>query len=474
MGGSRVIGFWSSAVPSRKTHVLVATAEPGLLRALEGALAGCECEVVTVSTSQELMERVERDDFDLALVDSDLAAVTESSLVGALAARSSGLKLVAIVGAGDVARGIQAVRHGAFDFLRKPIDASEVRYVVGKGMASSSRFEEEPPASSFAAATPILGHSSAIRKLKSAIKQVASGTATVLIRGESGTGKELVARQLHDQSTRARGPFVKVHCGALPDNLLESELFGYERGAFTGAVARKPGRVELAAGGTLFLDEIGDITPVFQLKLLRLLQDREYELLGSTETCKADVRFITATHRDLESMVAKGEFRADLFYRLNVVSIVTPALRDRLEDLESLAIHLCHAAAVSNGRRPIDFDVAALDLLKRQKWPGNVRQLQHFIERLVVLSSGPRISEKDVQSEIARLPGAIGLAAAMGEGPHVPKDSSLVELRAAIRKAERRALEKAILHTNGNRDAMARVLGISRRALFYKLREHGM
>jgi two-component system response regulator AtoC len=173
-------------------------------------------------------------------------------------------------------------------------------------------------------------------------------------------------------------------------------------------------------------------------------------------------------------MVAKGEFRADLFYRLNVVSIVTPTLRERLEDLEPLALHLCRAAALANGRRPVDFDVAALDLLKRQPWPGNVRQLQHFIERLVVLASGPRISEKDVASEFARHPGAIGLAAAMGDGELVPKESSLVELRTAIRKAERRALEKAILHTNGNRDAMARVLGISRRALFYKLREHGM
>ncbi len=459
---------------SHKTHVLVAAAEPSLVRALESALEGCDCEVAVVSASQDLMDRVERDDFDLALVDSELAAVTGSSLLGALAARSSGIKLVAIVHASEVARGIQAVRNGAFDFLRKPIDASEVRYVLSKAIASSGRIEEEPPVSSFAATMPIIGHSAAVRKLKSAIKQVASGTATVLIRGESGTGKELVARQLHEQSSRARGPFIKVHCGALPDNLLESELFGYERGAFTGAVTRKPGRVELAAGGTLFLDEIGDITPVFQLKLLRLLQDREYELLGSTETCKADVRFITATHRDLEAMVAKGEFRADLFYRLNVVTLATPTLRERLEDLEPLAIHLCHVAAVANARRPVDFDVAALDLLKRQKWPGNVRQLQHFIERLVVLSSGPRISEKDVESELARHPGAIGLAAAMGEGPHVPKDSSLVELRAAIRKAERRALEKAVAHTNGNRDAMARVLGISRRALFYKLREHGM
>src|SRR5262245_30738252 len=287
------------------------------------------------------MDRVERDDFDLALVDSDLAAVTESNLLGALAARSSGLKLVTIVAVGDVTRGIQAVRNGAFDFLRKPIDASEVRYVVSKAVASSGRVEEEPPASSFAAATPIIGHSSAVRKLKSAIKQVASGTATVLIRGESGTGKELVARQLHEQSSRARGPFVKVHCGALPDNLLESELFGYEKGAFTGATAKKPGRVELAEGGTLFLDEIGDITSVVQVKLLRVLQDREFEPLGGTRTLKADVRFVAATHRDLPVLVAKGEFREDLFYRLNVVSFWVPSLRARPNDIEQLVVHFC-------------------------------------------------------------------------------------------------------------------------------------
>jgi len=298
----------------------------------------------------------------------------------------------------------------------------------------------------------------------------------VLVRGESGSGKELVARRIHDESPRARGPFVKVHCGALPDNLLESELFGYEKGAFTGATARKPGRVELAEGGTLFLDEIGDITAAVQVKLLRVLQDREYEALGGTRTMKADVRFVAATHRDLEQLVTKGDFRQDLFYRLNVVSLWVPPLRARPGDIEALAVHFCRTVAASNGRGSIGLDVAALDLLKKQAWPGNVRELQNFVERLVVLASGPRISAGDVERELKRPTGTMGFALASGYVP-VPaakEESSVIELGAAVEKAERRALEKALKSANGNRAVAARLLGISVRSLYYKLEQHGI
>src|ERR1700687_1658062 len=216
------------------------------------------------------------------------------------------------------------------------------------------------------------------------IRRASGGNATVLIRGESGTGKELAARMIHRQSARATGPLIKVQCAALPESLLESELFGYEKGAFTGAACRKPGRVELAQGGTLFLDEIGDLTPMVQVKLLRLLQDREFEPLGGTRSRQADVRFIAATHRDLEAMMAKGEFREDLFYRLNVIPIWLPPLRARPEDAGLLARHFCAVFSAHHQKPETSLDPTALGALRAQKWPGNVRQLQNFIERLVI------------------------------------------------------------------------------------------
>jgi two-component system response regulator AtoC len=318
----------------------------------------------------------------------------------------------------------------------------------------------------------MIGASSAIAELERTIARVAGSIATVLVRGETGCGKDLVARRLHERSPRARGPFVKVHCSALPDNLLESELFGYEKGAFTGATARKPGRVELAQGGTLFLDEIGDITPALQVKLLRVLQDREFESLGGTRTQRADVRFVAATHRDLESLAAKGEFREDLFYRLNVVSLWVPPLRARPDDIEPLALHFCRSLAAANGKGSLSFDVQALDLLKKQAWPGNVRQLQNLIERLVVLSSGPRIAAIDVERELKRQTGTMGFAVASGYVPPLSKESSVQDLNAALRQAERRALEKALKSAKGNRAVAARLLGISVRTLYYKLEEH--
>jgi two-component system, NtrC family, response regulator AtoC len=383
--------------------------------------------------------------------------------------------VLAVAPGGQARLGLQAARSGAADFVRYPLDSEELGYVVGKVLTGLARSADEPPASR------LLGHGSqmiagapAMNVLLSMLRRAANGTATVLVRGESGSGKELVARQVHDWSPRSAGPFVKVHCGALPDNLLESELFGYERGAFTGATARKPGRVDLAEGGTLFLDEIGDITPAVQLKLLRLLQERQFERLGGTETLTADVRFVAATHRDLEARVNKGEFREDLFYRLNVVSLWVPPLRERASDIEALALHFCDVASRANGRAAAMLDADALDLLRSQPWPGNVRQLQNFIERLVVLSENPRISKREVAAQLATLatPG-LSLAAVGGfNAAESAPQSTVQELEEAVRKAEKRALEKALKSAHGNRSVAARLLGISRRTLYNKLEEH--
>jgi two-component system response regulator AtoC len=245
---------------------------------------------------------------------------------------------------------------------------------------------------------------------------------------------------------------------------LESELFGYERGAFTGAHARKPGRVELAEHGTLFLDEIGEISPSVQVKLLRLLQDREYERLGGTKTLAADVRFVTATHRNLEQMVRRGSFREDLYYRLNVVRVDLPPLRERRDDIEQLARHFCRQASAQTGR-PVTLSDDAMSRIVKADWRGNVRELQNFVERLVVLAEGRVVSEQDVRLEQER---ALGLAG--GSDPGL--ESSVRSLDAALRRAERQALEKALKKAGGNRALAARILGVSRRALFYKLREH--
>jgi len=330
-----------------------------------------------------------------------------------------------------------------------------------------------------ASTPPLIGDSKAMRQIHAIVKRAAPTSATVLVRGESGTGKELIARLIHDQGPRRDLPLVTLNCGALPDALLESELFGYERGAFTGAFADKPGRVELAQGGTLFLDEIGDVTPALQVKLLRLLQEREFERLGGKHTLRADVRFLAATHRDLESMIKAGEFREDLFYRLNVVTIWVPPLRARRTEIPALAQHFCAVLSAASGRSDMQLAPDAIELLRAQRWPGNVRQLQNFVERLVVLSDGPQIDVADVQRELQQQTVTFSTQTT-GSAGIPPRDGALrsperqqPSLEQELREAERQALRRALERTNGNRTHAARVLGVSRATLYKKLHEHG-
>jgi two-component system response regulator AtoC len=322
----------------------------------------------------------------------------------------------------------------------------------------------------------VIGRSTSMQELQALIQKAATGSATVLIRGESGTGKEIAARAIHQRGPRRDMPFVKIQCGALPDSLLESELFGYERGAFTGATTRKLGRVEMAQGGTLFLDEIGDITPAMQVKLLRLLQDREFERLGGTTTLKVDVRFIAATHRDLESLMKAGEFREDIFYRLAVIPIWIAPLRTRREDIEELARHFCQKFAIIHGRPGLEMTERALKLLRRQRWPGNVRQLQNFVERLVVLADGAVIDEADILREPASPPAfatqTTSTGAALVHPQQMPDNGKALERRR--REAERKALLQALDRAQGNRTVAARMLGVSRRTLYNLLEAHGV
>jgi two-component system response regulator AtoC len=443
------------------THtLLVADLESTTAPFLQQLLEPEGVRVVHLRDSRALVQTLQTEEVDAIFIAHGMAN-QEPSWVATLTQRFPDIPLVVMLpGASrdEVGRWVSA---GAADFVRLPIDAEEALFTVKKLRFLSKQEAHEQSS----LPSGVVVQSAAMRDVFALVARVAPGASTVMIRGESGTGKEVVARRIHEQSRRKAAPFVKVHCAALPEQILESEVFGYERGAFTGASARKPGRVELAEGGTLFLDEIGDISPAVQVKLLRLLQDREYERLGGTQTLKADVRFLSATHRNLEKMVKTREFREDLYYRLNVVRLVLPPLRDRREDIAPMARHFCAVANAANDKQR-SFDDEALAVVEASAWRGNVRQLQNFVERLVVLGEHPRITQSEVRSELSREEGTLS--------DENSNDMSVIELDAAVRAAERRALEKALRKAAGNRALAAHLLGVSRRTLFYKLRVHGI
>jgi two-component system, NtrC family, response regulator AtoC len=383
---------------------------------------------------------------------------------------------VRIVLAGASARGgIDAMRAGAADAVCEPIDEAELCYLVRRALAKN---EPCPEPHAPEAAASLLGTSPAMERVRALIGRAAPANATVLVRGQSGTGKELAARAIHDASPRAAGPFVKVHCGALPDTLLESELFGYMKGAFTGATRDKNGRVAEAEHGTLFLDEIGDITAAMQVKLLQLLQDRSYVPLGSNKPIAADVRFVAATHRDLETMVQRGEFREDLFFRLNVVPLWLPPLRARKGDVPVLAQSFCTRLGKANGRPNMRLGDDALAALGRERWPGNVRELQNLIERLVVLSDSDTIGAPDIERErVATAPfttatGSLIASHTTSRDPSRTADTPPAPLSEQLHLAEKKALVDALAHTRGHRMLAARLLGVSRATLYAKLAEH--
>jgi two-component system response regulator AtoC len=418
-----------------------------------------------VASGEAALTALEGEAFDAVLTDVRMPGLDGMGLLDRIGALQPDMPVVLLTAHGTVPLAVEAMKRGAADFLLKPFDRDEMLFVLRKAMLAAERSGAPLERS---AARKLLGASAVMRELDDLIARAGRGTATVLIRGDSGTGKELVARALHDVSPRRAGPFVKLHCAALPDSLLESELFGYEKGAFTGAATRKPGRIELADGGTLFLDEIGEVPLGMQVKLLRVIQEREFERLGGHDTVHVDVRFLAATHRDLEALVDRGQFREDLFYRLNVVPIRLPALRERPGDVPLLARHFCAVHAHADGGRDIVLTDEAVAVLATQPWPGNVRQLQNFIERLVVLTEGRQIGIDDVLRELAR-----EQPRSADDDPAAPAaaDLSLDENR---RKSERAALQAALARAGNNRTLAARLLGVSRRTLYTKLELHGL
>jgi two-component system response regulator AtoC len=420
------------------------------------------------SSGHEALQILETQPPDLLITDVQMPGMSGVELLKRCTSLCPDVPVILLTAHGTIPMAIDAIKAGAEEFLTKPFDRSELLCVVDKVLTKVRAAERQLPRYAMDA-TGILGRSAALTQVKAMLRRAAPTMSTVLVRGESGTGKELIAKALHEMSPRSGAPLVKINCGALPDALLESELFGYEKGAFTGAIARKPGRVELAHRGTLFLDEIGDITPALQVKLLRVLQEREFERLGGTQTLKVDVRFVAATHRDLEDMVRKGDFREDLFYRLNVIPMWVPPLRERREDVAVLAAHFRDVFAEANHRPDIAFHPDAVRLLAEQDWPGNVRQLQNLIERLVVVTDWPLITADVVRAELRRSP---SLSAVPESSPSPAAEvSTLDEHR---RTAEREALVKALKHSFNNRTVAARLLGVSRRTFYTKLEAYGL
>jgi DNA-binding NtrC family response regulator len=401
---------------------------------------------------------------DLLLTDLNMPGMDGIELMRKARARDPEVASVVMTAYGAVDTAVAAMRDGAADYLTKPINLEELVLVLDRALERRKLRAEAGLLRQRLAerhcVQNLIGSSPAIREVVDSVLQVAPSRASVLISGESGTGKELIAAALHEHSPRSRGPFVKLHCAALAETLLESELFGHERGAFTGAVARRDGRLQQAEGGTLFLDEIGEISPAIQVKLLRFLQSHELERVGGNQTIRVDARVVAATNRDLPQRVKDGLFREDLYYRLNVVTIEMPPLRARPSDIPLLAMHFLHRFAAENEKTITGFRDDALERLVRHPWPGNVRELENIVERAVVVARGDAIRAEDLGPALARSDGS-------ASGPNIPPvpGSTLAEL-------ERYAILTTLEHTGGSTSRAAEMLGISTRTIQYRLQDY--
>ena len=454
------------------TKILVADSDPRSQQDLQQLLGQRGYELDAVTSVGNAIAPVADGEVDLVLCDLGLPGGGGMKLLQEIQALHPETAVVLLSAFGSVQDAVAAMRQGAADFLGKPFAPEQVLVAVDRALEKSA-LQRENQALKTALddrlrLDNVVGTDPRMQAIFKTVKAVADTRTTVLITGESGTGKTLLARALHSLSTRKHGPFVEVNCGALPESLLESELFGHQKGSFTGAVRDKIGKFEAAAGGTIFLDEIGTSSPGFQVKLLRVLQDRVIERVGDTRTIPVDVRVVLATNKDLELAVQKGEFREDLYYRIQVVSIEMPPLRQRSSDVQALAEHFLRRFAAEHGRGSLHFTERALAALLAAPWPGNVRQLENVVERAVVLCQGPGIDLPD-------LPATLHTAAAtrLAADP-LPPDAPPGPLKEALAGPEKRLIEQALAHCGGNREKAARLLDINRSTLFHKLRKFGI
>jgi two-component system response regulator HydG len=440
--------------------VLVVDDEPSNLASIEKIFQRDGMRVLTADGAKAALELVRLHRVDVVLTDLMMPGVSGLELLKALKQLSPDTEVVMMTAYGTVETAVQAMREGAYDFVEKPLKRMTIVKSVRKAAERQSLVRENRSLKQeirLLTTREIIGSSPTLRRVLEVATQAAPSSATVLVLGESGTGKELVARFIHDHSARSRAPFVAVNCSAIPETILEAELFGHERGSFTGAFAKREGRFAKAAGGTLFLDEIGELSMSVQVKLLRVLQEGEYEPVGG-DTVRADVRIVAATNKDLRAEVAAGRFREDLFYRLNVIAITAPPLRARREDVPLLVDHFLGIYCAKNHRPRLEAPRDVLQLLTEYSWPGNVRELENVIERAAVLCRGGKIAPEDLPDFIRDAPAA--------------EPSSLTfSVGTPLDEVERRLIRETLRHARGDKSVAAQLLGISTRTIYRKLGE---
>jgi len=443
-----------------RLRVLVVDDDSAIREALSRTLEKFGYEVILAEDGQAGLDRLREGEIHILLADLQMPRLSGQELLKAAKTIAPDLEVIVITGHGTVEDAVEAMKEGAYDFITKPFKrvqlertirrAAEKQALALQNRRLQARLDELQGAGSIVGTSPVM------LKTLELVRQVAPSTATVLIQGESGTGKELIADAIHHGSPRREQAFIKVNCAALPEPLLESELFGHERGAFTGAVARKEGRFELADGGTLFMDEIGDISVAMQAKLLRVLQSGEFERVGGTRTLKVDVRVVAATNTDLAALVREKRFREDLYYRLNVITIQLPPLRDRQEDIPLLAHHFLRRYTVKNAKPLGGFTEEAMDLLQTYAWPGNVRELENAIERAVVLTRSDLITPVDLPETLVRSDQA---------ARHL-----VISIGTPLEEVEDRLIDETLRYTKGDKTLAAKLLGIATRTIYRRMK----
>jgi DNA-binding NtrC family response regulator len=429
----------------------------GLQQALQDSY-----DVSVAGSADEAFNLMDAQEFEVIVTDLRMPGKSGLKVIDKALALQNKPAVIMMTAYGSIDSAVEAMKRGAVDFLTKPVQIERLEILIQRALKTKTlevevkqlheRLDEKFNVEG------IVGHSARLVEVIERVKLVAPSKATILIEGETGTGKELIAQAIHQASPRARAAFVPVHCAALPASLLESELFGHERGSFTGATERREGRFEMADGGTVFLDEIGEIGPEIQVKLLRFLETKSFERIGSSKTITVDVRLVAATNRNLEQMVKEGKFREDLFFRLNVVRITTPPLRDRADDIPVLLDHFIKVYSKENGYEVVTVEPGAMRYLQAYPWPGNIRELRNFAENVVVLRRGGKLSEFDLEPKFR------------GEAP--PPPSMVTGTPAnpySVEDNEKRLLKEALMKARGNRTKAAGLLGISRRTLHRKI-----
>jgi DNA-binding NtrC family response regulator len=450
-----------------KKSILVIDDEETLRKALERFLKEQGYEVTSAADGQAGLIQLKEKPFDLLLVDLMLPQISGIEVIRKGREIQPGLVAIVMTGFGTIPSAVEAIRAGAYHYVTKPFDLEDIASLLKKALEHSQLKEEnlrlKKELREKYGFENIIGQSSRMQEIYSLVRKVAESESTVLIMGESGTGKELLARAVHFRSPRAEKPFVAVNCAAIPEGLLESELFGHMKGAFTGAVQTRPGKFELADHGTIFLDEIGDMSPKLQVKVLRVLQDRRFEPVGSNKTREVDIRIIAATNQDLARAVADGRFREDLFYRLNVIPITLPPLRERRDDIPLLIGHFLKKYNRENQREVTGFSPEALELLLNYRWPGNVRELENFVERLVILKGKGQIEAEDLPPNFQRL-----------EKPRfleeIPFPEDGISFKDLVQRFEMELIRRALQQSGGNKNKAARLLQLNRTTLVEKMK----